>query len=122
MPAVKDDLFLGWLSVGRPVARLSEWGDDGGSMPAWPSRGAGDAERGPDLKGWKDMDGLRPWPSPILKGALGAVVVNADGRECGTSCSAVAVGKELGGELVSDPAALTARRAEIGLVPSGPSP
>lgn len=43
------------------------------------------------------------------------------GIECGASMSCCA-GSDAGGELVSDPGGLTARKADMGLVPNGPSP
>jgi hypothetical protein len=64
----------------------------------------GEDDRDPALNGWKDTDGF-----------LAIVAPSNDLKEALEAC-----GKEpIGGELVSDPIFLAARRAEIGLEPLG---
>src|SRR3569833_188485 len=81
----------------------------------------GDPEREPALKGWNETDGRRRPTSTLLSEGLTVEDRPAMGNECGMSCSTLA-GTDPGGELVSDPTARTAFRAEMGLVPSGPAP
>jgi hypothetical protein len=115
IPAVRDDLFRGWLRPAKPAARDKELGDAGDSE----SRvlGMGDPDSEPALKGWKDTEGRRtPLPKPRIWG-----LATVTGSELGGLGSTFR-GIEFGGELVSDPGGRTALRAVIGLVASAFSP
>jgi hypothetical protein len=118
IPTVNDGRFRVCVSVLGPEARLKECGDEGTSWSC--NLGTGDPERDPCLKGelWKETDGRLLGTSPAFNDnrRLGAMM----GSECGGTSTLA--GREPGGELVSEPGALTALRAEMGLVPRGPSP
>lgn len=111
MPAVNDERFLACVRILGPELRLG----DGGT--SW-SATRGDPDNDPCLKGedWKETDGRLPVSIVLIVGRPGGPM----GKECGGASTLAGV--DPGGELASEPGALTALRAEIGLVPKGPSP
>lgn len=117
MPAVREDLFRGWLRPDSPAARDKELGDAGDSASS--DLGMGDPESEPALKGWKDTEGRRtpPLAKPRIDG-----LATVTGSELGILVGSTFRGIELGGELVSDPGGRTALRADMGLVARAFSP
>ena len=114
MPAVNEERFLAWVKMLGPELRLGDGGTSVSSV-----RGPGDPDNDPCLKGedWKETDGLLLVPSAALNVGRPAGPI---GTECGGASTLAGV--DPGGELASEPGALTALKAEIGLVPKGPSP
>ena len=114
MPAVNEERFLACVKMLGPELRL---GDGGTSLSS--IRGPGDPDSDPCLKGedWKETDGRLPDPST---GLMVGRPAGPMGKECGGASTLAGV--DPGGELASEPGALTSLRAEIGLVPKGPSP
>lgn len=112
IPAVREVRCRGCIGGNAEIRLWAEAGDSGSR-----DRGTGEAESEPALKGWKEIDGRLPEPSARrLDGTRFPI-----GNECGSSKSEC-LGREAGGELVSEPGGFTDRSAEMGLVPRGPSP
>lgn len=113
IPAVRDDRFRAWVKALIPDTLGSDCGEGGGSISPSLRLGVtrpGDDDSEPALKCWKDTDGLLAIVIPSME-TIDALEACIAGLDLGSD--------SIGGELVSDPIVLTARRTDMGLDPRG---